>query len=111
VTAFPGAIGYVTYQLPKPSPLPIVVIITALSALFAKRLAARLFELGEDLRGPGTAFAEFMLAWALLIVLAVAVALAAIFAIPEEALSGAVAGIAGLVARIAPLMRILAPAG
>jgi hypothetical protein len=105
----PGVIGYLTFDATAAAQAAAVIIITTLAALFAKRLLAELLILGEEYRGAENAFAEFMLAWALLIITAFLVALAAIALIPEEAIAGAAASLIALIARIALLMPNLVP--
>ena len=106
-----GAIGYLTFELAAAAKAAEAVIITTLAAMFMKRMLKDLRQIGQTGLAAVAAVVEFVFAWAALLVLVVAAVLFAIEILAEGAIAGIGTAIAGLVARLGPLMEEIIASG
>jgi hypothetical protein len=104
-TVFPGAIGYLTYELEDTAKVASAVILASLSALFVQRLLAALRRLADRFQEAATAFAEFVAAWALLLVMLIVMILVAIELLLPAGAVGVGEALAVLASRIAAFSR------
>jgi hypothetical protein len=108
-TIFPGAIGYLSYELEQNARVAQVVVLSVLSTLFTQRLFAQLRRLGQKYIEAEEAFALFLAAWACILVLCIVLVFALIELLAAATVTSAATALAELAAAVGAILNRFFP--